>query len=204
MPEELKQHEIDSKTDPSVAKQYDDKAPMSEQFSDLYSIIDSKKVGLLNTYRKGTGPTGRSMALAKRVGPDFLFLANAHSNKFKDLESNKEVQLTFQDSSTQDWISISGDATTTDNKDPRIKEVYSKTIKAWFGDLGDGVHDGSENDPRLTLIEIKSKYICYWKHTVSSLGFMKEVGMATLTGQVADTGVQRQLLQEDLEKERSK
>jgi pyridoxine/pyridoxamine 5'-phosphate oxidase len=52
------------------------------------------------------------MATARRDGPDFLFLANAHSKKISDLESNKEVQITFQDSKTQDWISVSGTATT--------------------------------------------------------------------------------------------
>jgi hypothetical protein len=31
------------------------------------------------------------MAIAKRVGPDFVFLANKHSNKFSDLEDYKDV-----------------------------------------------------------------------------------------------------------------
>ena len=203
MPEQLKKSEVDSKTDPSVAKQYDDKTPTHEQFEDLYKIVDGLKVSLLNTYREGTGPVGRSMAVAKRDGPDFLYLANAHSNKFADLEKNKEVQITFQDSKTQDWVTIAGTAVTTSNDDPRIKELYSPTIKAWFGDLGDGVHTGTAEDPRMSLIEVKSKYICYWKHTVGMLGFMKEVGVASLTGQVADTGVQRQLLEQDIEKARS-
>lgn len=203
MPEELKQSEVNSQTDPSVAKQYDNEAPTHEQFNDLYSIVDSKKIGILNTYRPGVGPVGRAMATAKRVGPDFLYLGNAHSNKFSDLKENKEVQITFQDSKTQDWVSISGTATTASNEDPRIKEIYSKSIKAWFGDLGDGVHTGEPEDPRMTLIEVKSKYITYWKHTVSTLGFVKEVGVATLTGSVADTGVQRQLNEQDIEKARS-
>jgi len=203
MPEELKQSEIDSQTDPSVSKQYDNEAPTHEQFNDFYSLVDSKKIGILNTYRPGVGPVGRAMATAKRVGPDFLYLANGHSNKFSDLKENKEVQITFQDSKTQDWVSVSGTATTTSNDDPRIKEIYSKTIKAWFGDLGDGVHTGEPEDPRMTLIEVKSKYISYWKHTVSALGFMKEVGVATLTGSVADTGVQRELNEQDIEKARS-
>jgi len=34
-------------------------------------------------------------------------------------------------------------------------------VKAWFGDLGDGIHDGSGNDPRMALIEVKSNYITY-------------------------------------------
>ena len=57
----------------------------------------------------------------------------------------------------------------------------AKGIKAWFGDPGDGVHNGGPDDPRMALIEAKSNYISYRKHTVCSLGFMKEVGMATLT-----------------------
>ena len=203
MPESLKASEVNSQTDPSVAKQYDNETPTHEQFNDLYAIVDAKKIGLLNTYRNGTGPVGRSMAIAKRVGPDFLFLANAHSNKFSDLKDNKEVQLTFQDSKTQDWVSVSGTAVTTSNDDPRIKDIFSKTVSAWFGDLGDGVHNGTAEDPRMSLIEVKSKYISYWKHTVSSLGFIKEVGVATMTGSVANTGVTRELSEQDIEKARA-
>lgn len=51
----------------------------------------------------------------------------------------------------------------------------------------------------MALIELKAKYISYWKSTVGSLGFMKEVAQATLTGQVADNGVQRQFLDDDIE-----
>ena len=203
MPEQLKKSEIDSKTDPSVAKQYDDSTPKDEQFQDLYHIVDDKKVGIMNTYRNGIGAVGRSMAVAKRSGPDFLFLANTHSQKFSDLKENKEVQITFQDSKTQDWVSASGTATTTSNSDPRIKDLYNVGIKAWFGDLGDGVHTGTAQDPRMALIEVKSKYICYWKHTVGALGFIKEVGVASMTGKVADTGVLRELSEEDIQKARS-
>ena len=51
----------------------------------------------------------------------------------------------------------------------------------------------------MALIELKAKYISYWKAQVGTLGFVKEVAQATLTGQVADTGVQRQLVEEDIE-----
>jgi general stress protein 26 len=108
------------------------------------------------------------MALARRDGPDFLFLSNAHAQKFNDLDQNKEVQITFQDIKTQDWISVSGTATTTSNSDPRIKEVWSRGAAAWFGDLGDGTHTGGPEDPRMTLIEVKSKYVVY---------YLTEVGM---------------------------
>lgn len=142
------------------------------------------------------------MATARRDGPDFLYLSNAHSTKFQDLAANKEVQITFQDSKTQDWISISGTATTTSNSDPRIKEVWSRGAAAWFGDLGDGKHDGSASDPRMSLIEVKSKYVTYYKTEVGALGYVKEVVGAAITGGVANTGVLRELGEADLEQAR--
>lgn len=51
----------------------------------------------------------------------------------------------------------------------------------------------------MAIIEVKAKYISYWKATVGSLGFLKEVAQASFTGQVANTGVQRQFLEEDIE-----
>ena len=199
MPQPLTSEEIKSQTDPSVSKQYDDKTPKDEQFQDLYHIIDGLKAGLLTTIRPGIGPVSRSMAIARRVGPDFLFIANIHSNKFKDLEHSKLVQITFQNSSSQDWVSITGEATTISNEDPRIKDLYSPGVSAWFGDLGDGVHNGTAEDPRMSLIEVKAKYISYWKATVGTLGFLKEVGVAAVTGKVADTGLLRELVEEDIE-----
>lgn len=141
------------------------------------------------------------MAVAKRSGPDLLFLANQHSRKFQDLSQNKEVQITFQDSKS-DWISISGTATTTSNSDPRIKELWNRGIRAWFGDLGDGKHDGGPDDPRMTLIEVKAKYAVYYKTEVGTLGFVKEVGTAAVTGKVAQTGVLRELKDSDIEEAR--
>lgn len=202
MPDSLKSSEVSSKTDPSVAKQFDEETPMHKQFEDFYGVVDKLKVGLLTTLRKDVGPVSRSMATGKRVGPDFLYLANNHSQKFNDLENSKNVQITFQDSSTQNWVSITGEATTVSNSDPRIKEIHSKATQAWFGDLGDGVHDGGPEDPRMTLIEVKSKYIVYWMSEVTMLGFAKEVIGAAITGKVANTGVQRHMLEQDIEKAR--
>ena len=51
----------------------------------------------------------------------------------------------------------------------------------------------------MALIELKAGYITYWKSTVGTLGFLKEVAQASLTGQVADNGVLRQFGEEDIE-----
>ncbi|KAL8896200.1 MAG: hypothetical protein Q9192_003216 [Flavoplaca navasiana] len=195
----LTHDEVDSKIDPSVSKQWDENTPKDEQFKDLYKIVDGLKGGLLTTIRPGVGPTSRAMAVAKRVGPDFLFLANKHSEKFDDLKNDKTAQLTFQNSSDMSWVSISGEVTKTSNDDPRIPQIYSKGVNAWFGDLGDGVHTGMPDDPRMTLIELKANYITYWKSTSTFPGFIKEVAQASMTGQVADTGINRRLTSKDIE-----
>ncbi|KAF1987628.1 hypothetical protein K402DRAFT_403326 [Aulographum hederae CBS 113979] len=200
MPEQVQPQ--DAHIDPSVAKQWDTETPFSQQWSDLYRIVDGLKCGLLGTHRPNVGHVFRSMAIAKRNGPDFLFLANANSQKFKDIDSSKDITITFQNSSTMDWVSISGTATTASHDDPRIKDVWSRGASAWFGNLGDGKHDGSADDPRMALIEVKSKYIAYWKAEVGTLGLIKEVAGAAMTGKVANTGAMRQFEEKDIQAER--
>ncbi|KAI9691209.1 MAG: hypothetical protein M1822_008829 [Bathelium mastoideum] len=203
MPESLTR-EVELQTDPSTTFHYDTQTPKERQWAEFYKAVDTMKIGLLGTYRPGIGPVARSMVVMRRTGPDFVFVSNIHSQKFRDLEASKECSITFQDSNSQNWISISGIATIADNTDPRVRDLYSPGMKAWFGDLGDGVHTGTVEDPRRALIEVKSKYITYWKTTVGSLGFMEEIAQAAMTGKVAATGVCREFPEDEIEQERAK
>ena len=55
MPDQLKASEVNSKTDPSVAKQYDDETPKDQQIKQFFEMVDGKKICMLNTYRNGVG-----------------------------------------------------------------------------------------------------------------------------------------------------
>ncbi|GAB7366794.1 hypothetical protein MBLNU230_g0746t1 [Neophaeotheca triangularis] len=203
MPEQITTQEINSKTDPTVAKQWDSEATAETKFADYYAIADKLQICLLGTLRTGIGPVHRSMAVAKRSGPDFLFLANAHSQKFTDIEANPDkVTVTFQNSATQDWVSVTGKAVTSSNEDARIKEVWTQGAAAWFGDLGDGVHTGKPEDPRMKLIEVQAAYISYWKAEVGALGFGKEVLGAIVTGGVPKTGKLREMKGDEIQQAR--
>ncbi|KAK6397561.1 hypothetical protein LTR65_006538 [Meristemomyces frigidus] len=204
MPETLTKQEVEKGQDPSVTKQYDDSVSLDEKFEDMYAIADKLKIGMMGSLRNGIGPVARAMAVAKRSGPDFLFLSNRDSQKFDDLESNKVATIYFHNSNNQDWISVTGETAKTSNDDPRIKEIWSQGTRAWFGDLKDGVHTGGPEDPRMKLIEIKAKFISYWKHDVGALGFMGEIGTAIVTGGVANTGTLRQMKEDEIEQARSK
>jgi general stress protein 26 len=77
---------------------------------------------------------------------------------------SKTVNISFYDQSSTNWISISGTATISDDKE-RIRSVFSTTTKAWFGDLGDGIHTGGPEDPRVSLIEVVPSEIRYVRRT---------------------------------------
>lgn len=55
MPDTLKQSEVDTKTDPSVSKQYDNETPKDQQIKEFFEMADGKKICMLNTYRNGVG-----------------------------------------------------------------------------------------------------------------------------------------------------
>lgn len=61
--------------------------------------------------------------------------------------------MSFYDPKTTNWISVAGTAKLNSNRDA-IKKVWHSGVGVWFGDLGDGVHKGDENDPRVSLIEV--------------------------------------------------
>ena len=75
MPQPLKASEVESKTDPTVAKQWDDETPKKQQIDEFYKTVDGMKIGLLTTIRDGIGPVSRSMAVAKVPSSSSINLA---------------------------------------------------------------------------------------------------------------------------------
>lgn len=112
------------------------------------------------------------------------------------------MQISLQDTKTQDWISITGKASVYGNDDPRVEELYGPSLAAWSGDLGDGKHNATKDDPRIAMIEVKTTFVSYWKSKVGTLGGIKEVAGAAMTGKVANTGVLRQLTAKCIEQAR--
>ena len=93
MPQPLKAEDIDSKTDPSVSAQWDDKTPKKQQIEEFYKTVDGMKIGLLTTIRSGIGPVARSMAVAKVRVSSYLLTASGNSNydNKKKNEKNREA-----------------------------------------------------------------------------------------------------------------
>ena len=53
------------------------------------------------------------------------------------------------------------------------------STSAWFDDLGDGVHKGDSNDPRISLIQVVPNEIRYWKINKGKIGSPGELRTIT-------------------------
>lgn len=62
------------------------------------------------------------------------------------------------------------------------------STSAWFGDLGDGIHKGDKNDPRVAVIEVIPDEIRYWIATRGKVGQAVDIAVSAVTGHTAAPG----------------
>lgn len=75
---------------------------------------------------------------------------------------------------------------------------YSSQLKAWVGDLGDGVHTGGPEDPRIGVIKVKTITSTYSLQKGSAIGRAVEVAKGAVTGKPANVSRLRGLTKEDI------
>lgn len=184
--------------DPYKAKNKDEDVTMDQKLNDLFTFIDKNKFCMLTTRSPEGHLASRCMALAGKEdnGTTLLFHMNSHSGKTADISSHPSVNLAFLNYSGE-WASISGSAsyitpeTASPEEREQIKKHYSVQLKAWIGDMGDGVHDGGPNDPRLGLIRIKAKTANYALNGKGPLGRAVEIAKGVATGETAGVNLLR-------------
>ncbi|KAI1382683.1 uncharacterized protein F4822DRAFT_435359 [Hypoxylon trugodes] len=186
--------------DPYTATNKEGDLPVSEKIETLDKFVNSCKYGMMTTRDGTTGKlVSRCMALAAKEngGADQLFFTNTESKKTDELETDPHVNVSFLDSSGQ-WASISG-TTSIETDRSLIKKYYKPTLKAWMGDLGDGIHDGSENDPRIGIIRVKITTATYSVSDKTFVGFAAEVAKGTVTGQTANVNKLREISESEIQ-----
>jgi len=191
--------------DPYKQANLDQDIPLSKKIEDLSHFITGCKFGMMTTRdaNKSGNLVSRCMSLVttENGGIDLLFHCNNESGKTNDLDKDPHINISFINM-TGEWASISGVASVVSDRD-LVKKHYSPQLKAWLGDLEDGVHDGSENDPRIGIIRVKMVTAHYSISSKNILGRMAEVAQGTVTGKVAAVNKLREISEEDVEKWRS-
>jgi general stress protein 26 len=105
------------------------------------------------------------------------------------------------DSSGQ-WASVAG-TTSIQTDRSLITKYYTPSLKAWLGDLGDGTHDGSEKDPRIGVIRVKTDSATYAVNEKTILGRVIEVAKGTVTGEAASINKLREISESEVSQWRS-
>jgi general stress protein 26 len=129
-------------------------------------------------------------------GVDLLFHTNTESGKTDDLKSDPKINIAFLNP-TGEWASVSGEASIITDRE-MVRKYYSPGLKAWLGDLGDGKHDGSPEDPRIGVIKVEAKTATYAIAAKSMLGRGVEIIKGVVTGEAAKVNKLREITDEEL------
>ncbi|KAJ3342821.1 hypothetical protein HDU93_000951 [Gonapodya sp. JEL0774] len=186
---------------PATAKDanLDTTTSVGKKLDDLYKLIEGIEVCMFTTRSKSGELSSRPMATQARVaGAALWFAANNLTHKFDDLSFDNHVNLAYMRQNNRDWVSVSGMAMKVDDRD-MVRKLWSSDLKTWFNDLGDGVHDGSADDPRISLIFVQATSVHYAIQDRATPLVLYELAKGALTGDVPKVQAIRQLDAADLE-----
>jgi general stress protein 26 len=146
----------------AAEKNRDDDVPTQKKLDDLYKLIDGIEVAMLTTRRPDGNLVSRAMQTQKRTsGTDLWFVTGWYADKLDEIALDPHVSVTYYKDRTRDWVSVSGKAIITRDRD-LVRGLYKPDWKAWFPDDG-GVNDGGPDDPRITLILVEAQSVTYSK-----------------------------------------
>jgi len=190
--------------DPYKAANLDNDVSVKEKVEDFVKFAEKSKFGMMTTRDAKSGAlVSRAMALAatENGGVDLLFHTNTESHKTDEINSDPHINIAFINSSG-DWASVSGISSIITDRS-LVKKHYSPTLKAWLGDLGDGTHDGSENDPRIGVIRVKTSSITYAISNATIVGKVAQLAEGVVTGSAAQVNKLREVSSQEVEQYRS-
>jgi general stress protein 26 len=126
---------------------------MNSELTKLYEMIDDLDTAMMVTRRPDGHLVSRAMANQKRMpGADLWFVTSTETHKVEELEDEPHVNLSYYKDRTREWISVSGTATLSQDRDT-IRALWADDWRMWFG-KDDDARSGTPDDPRIVLIGI--------------------------------------------------
>jgi len=122
----------------------------------------------------------RSRPMAAQMARDehaIYFLTDAESHKDEEIKRNPNVALAFADAGSQKYVSVSGQATVSNDR-AKIKELFSTPAKAWWDNA---------DDPSIRVLKITPKDAQYWDSPGTAVSYVKMIA-AAVSGAKPDMG----------------
>lgn len=110
---------------------------------------------------------------------DIWFLSSSDSDHNNHIENDERVQLIYSDPSDMRYLSVYGQAKIITNQSV-LETLYDKKSDVWF----DGI-----DDPRLTAIKFSPREAFYWDTKNNKYITLFKIGIATITDNNVDIGV---------------
>ena len=165
---------------------------MTSEKDKLYSMIDDIEISMMITRRSDGHLRSRAMATQKRAaGADLWFVTCDGTAKLSDLAQDPHVNLTYYRESSKEWISVSGTATISRDRQ-KVHELYATDWRAWFPDEVDPRH-GTADDPRMVLIGVQVHAAEFLEVNKPKPVVLYEVVKGWLTGTNPDIGEMHEL-----------
>ena len=160
---------------------------MATELEKFYDMVDDIEIAMMTTRRPDGHLESRAMASQKRAaGADLWFVSCEDTAKLRDLVSDPHVNLAYYKDRTREWISVSGIATISRDRQ-KIHELYAADWKVWFPNEGDPRH-GTPDDPRMVLIGVDIHAAVFLEVTKPQPVVLYEMAKGWLTGSDPDIG----------------
>ncbi|WVQ66846.1 hypothetical protein V866_001873 [Kwoniella sp. B9012] len=172
---------------------------LTEKLTTLRAFFKAQKAVILTTRDSDGSLHARVMAVAE-ITPDWKFRFIYDKESHKDVEVQQDSHVNIAVDGTQNntgWASIAGKASRIEDH-AVVEKLWNPTIKAWFADKGDGVHDGSPSDPRVVVFEVKVDEIRHFHQEKTTLGTVVDVISSTISGSTATPGSIRTITGEEI------
>jgi general stress protein 26 len=146
-----------------------------EQLNKIREKIESIDVAMLTTQDREEHLNSRPMQTLKMEDDGTLwFFTKSQSPKNKEISSHHDVNLSYADSKTNRYVSITGEAEIVENEKMN-KKLWDPAYKAWF--------PAGLEDPDLRLLKVKMHTAEYWDNTSSEMVRLFKVVDAILSGE---------------------
>ena len=167
---------------------------MKAELKTFYEMVEAMEIAMMTTRRPDGHLESRAMATQKRsAGADLWFVTQNDTGKLRDLEHDPHVNLAFYKDRTREWISVSGIAKVSRDRD-KIRELYAEDWKIWFTNEGDPRH-GTPDDPRMVLIGVDVHAAVFLEVDKPQPVVLYEMAKGWLTGSDPDIGEMHRLEQ---------
>jgi len=151
----------------------------NEHKEKIWNLIKDIKVGMLTTHCDDE-LRSRPMHLVQDNYDDTIwFFTNSLSEKIFEMKHDRDVNLSFSCPKTQTYVSMTGKARLTHDKD-LINKFWNPFVAAWFPQGKDA--------PDVALIAIKISKGEHWDTEKSKILQLFEIAKANLTDKQPDLG----------------